>query len=226
MDKRKGESRLSLEDLLSHSFERIPEGSFVCMRQFLVSKNVNGEKGHNNFPSKICCLTVMKKKIVEQPICVSEFFWYRKKLRKRQGASRLSVEGLLSHSTEKFSRGTLCCLEFLWYQTNFIDKRERESRCSVNDLLSHSTEKIRRRNLLCLRKVLVSQNFMDKKREVEKKSITNLHRIFVTTQYGKIGRGSFLCYRKILVLKPVKDKRGGITIYRRCFDVSKYRKSS
>ena len=113
--------------------------------------------GHHDFPSKICCLTVPNNFVGET--CVSEYFWYRKMLRIREwgGASRLSLENLLSHSTEKLRRGNLCFRKFL-VSKNVKDNRERgASRLSIENLLSHNTEKLRRGNL-CFRKVLVSKN--------------------------------------------------------------------
>ena len=77
--------------------------------------------GHHDFPSKICCRTIPKNFVGET--CVSENFWYGKMLRIRDrggGASRLSVEILLSHNTEKFRRGSLCVRKVLVSQ-NFMD---------------------------------------------------------------------------------------------------------
>ena len=68
------------------------------------------EVGNHDLPSKICCLAVPNS-FVEDPFCVSENFWYRKKLRIAEGASRLSDKDLLSRSTGKLRRGTLCVLE-------------------------------------------------------------------------------------------------------------------
>ena len=42
-------------------------------------------KGYHDFPLENFCLTVPKN-FVEEPICVSEIFWYRKILGKREGA--------------------------------------------------------------------------------------------------------------------------------------------
>ena len=68
------------------------------------------EMGNHDLPSKVCCLTVPNS-FLEDPFCVSENFWYRKNLGIAEEASRLSDEGLLSHSTGKFRGGTLCVLE-------------------------------------------------------------------------------------------------------------------
>ena len=123
-----------------------------------------GERGGNHdFPSKFCCLTVPSNFVGET--CVSENFWYRKMLRIRErergGASRLSVEILLSHSTENLRRGNLFFRKFL-VSKKVKDNRERGASRLSNENLSHNTEKLRRGNL-CFRKVLVSQNFMDEK---------------------------------------------------------------
>ena len=82
------------------------------------------EGGHHDSPSKLCCLTIPKNFVGET--CVSENFWYRKMSRIRErggGASRLSVEILLSRSTEYLRRGNLCFRKFL-VSKNVKDKRE------------------------------------------------------------------------------------------------------
>ena len=68
------------------------------------------EMGNPDLPSKICCLTVPSS-LVEDPFCVSEDFCCRKKLRIAEGAYRISDKDLLSRSTGKLRRGTLCVLE-------------------------------------------------------------------------------------------------------------------
>ena len=131
-------------------------GNEKCQRE------VRKRGGHHDLPSKICCLTVPSNFVGET--CVSENFWYRKMLRIRErerGASRLSVELLLSQSTENLRRGNLCLRKFL-VSKNVKDIRERGASRLCNENLSHNTEKLRRGNL-CFRKVLVSQNFMDEK---------------------------------------------------------------
>ena len=60
---------------------------------------------YQDFPSKINCLTVPKL-FVEEPFSVSliagtENVWIRE-----GGVLRFSVENILSHSSEKFRRGT------------------------------------------------------------------------------------------------------------------------
>ena len=106
-EKREGASGLSLEDLLSHSTEKLRMGN-LCFRKFLVSKIVKDKRerggGHHDFPSKICCLTIPKNFVGET--CVSERFSYRKivKDKRERGASRRSIENLLSHNTEKLRR--------------------------------------------------------------------------------------------------------------------------
>ena len=55
-------------------------------------------KGYHYFALKNFRLTVPKN-FVEEPVCVSENFGYRKTLCLRRGISRFSIENLLSHST-------------------------------------------------------------------------------------------------------------------------------
>ena len=151
--------------------------------------------GHHDFPLKISCLTVPSNFVGET--CVSENFGYRKMLRIRErewaGGSRLSVEILLSHSTENLRRGNLCFRKFL-VSKNVRDNRERgASRLSIESLLSHNTEKLRRGNL-CFRKFLVSKNVKDKREK--RGGITTFHRNIVVSQYRKISQGK-LVFQKI-----------------------------
>ena len=183
---REGSSPPSVEDLLSHSTGKTRRETPLCLRIILVSQNFvdkggegEGREFHDSAP-KFCCFTLLKK-FVEKLFCVSENFWYRKKLRIAEWASRHTVGELLSHSTEKLLRGTLCCSETFWYQTIFMDKKEMSSQHSVEDLFSHSNGKLRKGTLLCFRTFLVSQNFMDKRDEGEAGSITILHRNFVAS---------------------------------------------
>ena len=63
---------------------------------------------HQDFPSKNFCITV-RKKAVGEPISLStisgiEKVWMR---RLGGGVSKISVGNFLSHSAEKFRRGTI-----------------------------------------------------------------------------------------------------------------------
>ena len=99
---------------MSQSAEKFRRGTFLCFRKSLVSKNVRDKRGggYHDFPSKFFCLTVPKNFVVE-PFGVSEYFWYRKILCIRGGKGgriTTSVEKFLSHSAEKYRRGTLYCV--------------------------------------------------------------------------------------------------------------------
>ena len=70
----------------------------------------------------------MSKKFVGQPfsvslIAVTEKVWIRKG---GGGVSRISVENFLSHSAEKFRRGTFYCFTSCGYRKS-LDKREGRS---------------------------------------------------------------------------------------------------
>ena len=84
------------------------------------------------------------------------------RIKRERGASRLSIENLLSHNTEKLRRGNLCFRKVLVSQ-NFMDERGRKgvSRFYVGNFLSHSAENFCRGTLLCFRKFLVSKNVKD-----------------------------------------------------------------
>ena len=121
----RGESRLSLEILLSHRTEQLRRGN-LCFRKVLVSKNVKDkrERGHHDSPSKICCLNTEKHRrgnLCFRKLLVSQIFMDE---RGRKVVSRFYVGNFLSHSAETFCRGTLlCCRKFL-VSKNVTEKRE------------------------------------------------------------------------------------------------------
>ena len=59
---KRGISRFSVENLLSHSTEIFRRGTLLCcFRKFPAAKKLMDKKGvYQDFPSKICCLTVSK----------------------------------------------------------------------------------------------------------------------------------------------------------------------
>ena len=77
-------------------------------QKILVSKNVKDkrERGHHDFPSKRCCLTVPKNFVGET--CVSESFGYRKmlRIRERGGITTFHRNFVVSHC-RKSSSGKL-----------------------------------------------------------------------------------------------------------------------
>ena len=77
-----GVSRFSVENFLSHSAQKFRRGTLlISFRKFLVAKIlwIRGGREYQDFPSKNFCLTVPKN-FVEEPVCVSENFGYRKSL--------------------------------------------------------------------------------------------------------------------------------------------------
>ena len=81
-----------------------------------------GAREYHDFQMEIFCLREPKN-FVEEPFCVAENFWYRKTSKRRERrASRLSIENLLSHNTEKIGRGKLCFRKVLVSQ-NFMDEK-------------------------------------------------------------------------------------------------------
>ena len=156
--------------------------------------------GHHDSPSKICCLNT--EKLRRGNLCFRKF-WYRKmlRIREREGASRLSIETLLSHSTEKLRRGNLCFRKFL-VSKNVKDKRERGHHDFPSKICCLTVPKI------FVGETCVSESFCYRKmlRIREGGGITTFHRNIVVSQYEKLRRGN-LCFRKFLVSKNVKDKR-------------------
>ena len=76
----------------------------------------------SRFSFGIFCLTVPKN-FVEESFCVAENCCYRKMSRREKGASRLFLESLLCHSTEKLRWANLCFRKFL-VSKNVKDERE------------------------------------------------------------------------------------------------------
>ena len=66
----RGVSRFSVESLLPHSTENFRRETLLCLRKFLVSKNVKDKRGgrYHDFPSKLFCLTAPKH-FVEETFC-------------------------------------------------------------------------------------------------------------------------------------------------------------
>ena len=108
-----GVTRFSVASILSHSAENYRRGILYCCINFGYRKSLDktGGEEYQDFPSKVFCRTVPKIIVGESftvaLISVTEKVW------KRGGVSRFSVEKFLSHSSEKFHRGTLyCCVKF------------------------------------------------------------------------------------------------------------------
>ena len=62
---KRGISRFSIENFLSHSTEKLPSGTLLCFTKFLVSKKFMDKRGggvaeYHDFPSKVFCLTLPK----------------------------------------------------------------------------------------------------------------------------------------------------------------------
>ena len=65
---KRGISRFSIENLLSHSTEKLRRGTLLCFTKILVSKKFMDKRGggeYQDFPSKIFCLTLPKISVEE-----------------------------------------------------------------------------------------------------------------------------------------------------------------
>ena len=116
--------------------------------------------------------------------------------------SRFSVENYLSHSGEKFRRGTfLCCVsENFWKRKLLWIRGGVVSGFSVDNILSHSAENLRRGTSLCFVEFLVSKKFM------EKRGGTTISRrsFFLSHSSEKILKGTRLCFTNFLYRKMLK----------------------
>ena len=111
---RKGDSRFSVEVVLSHSAEKLNGGTLLCCvsETFWYRKNLwrRGGRGGgecHHFRSIFFCLTVPKN-FVGQPFRVSLFSGIEN-FHASEGFVTNICRIFLSHSAEKFRRGTLQC---------------------------------------------------------------------------------------------------------------------
>ena len=135
-----------------------------CVREYFFHRNVSrireekrGRSDYHDFLSRIYCLTVPKNLQ-----CFRSFRLLKSVLHKR-GLSRVSVENLLSQSTEKNPRGTILSFKKPLVSKEFTDKgwcRQQVLRFSVTIFLSHNADKSLGGTLLCFRKLRASKKFM------------------------------------------------------------------
>ena len=128
-----GVSKVSVESFLTLSAEIfIGEQPFSAVFQKISgSEKVLDKKGeYQELPWKVFCLTVPKNFVGEQPFCAvfqrisgSESFE-----KEGEAVLKVSVESFLSHSSEKFGRGTilLCCVSENSGSENVLKKRGKE----------------------------------------------------------------------------------------------------
>ena len=135
-----------------------------CVAEYFFHRNVSrireekrGRSDYHDFLSRIYCLTVPKNLQ-----CFRSFRLLKSVLHKR-GLPRVSVENLLSQSTEKNPRGTILSFKKPLVSKEFTDKgwcRQQVLRFSVTIFLSHNADKSLGGTLLCFRKLRVSKKFM------------------------------------------------------------------
>ena len=167
------------------------------------------QKRYHDFSFKIFCPTVPKN-LVGEHLGASENFGYQKILCIRERGYHVSrVESFLSHSTEKFSWGTLRCFRKFRVSQNFMHKKV-ISLDSVEKFLSHSADKIRRRTLLCFERILVSKIFKKRRGEASR-----FFRIFFISQDRKnFAREPFCVSENFWLGKSLWIRGGSIKIFR------------
>ena len=124
----RGIARFSIENLLSHSTEKLCRGTLLCFTKFLVSKKFMDKRagGVSRFSVENFLSHSAEKFRRGESKSVSlisgiEKVWIR---RGKGGVSRFSVGNFLSHSAKKFRRGTLlCCFRKFPVAKKFMDKR-------------------------------------------------------------------------------------------------------
>ena len=156
------------------------------------------------------------KKSLSEPLCFSEIFWYRKKVRIIEGAGfTVSVEVVLSQSTRTVGRGTLVFQNVL-VSKKFIYKWWL-SQFSIENVLSNGTKNFEGETFLCFIEFLFSKSVRDKRRQ--RRGIKILRRQFVVSRCEKFLSGPFFVsenfwYQKMFGIR----ERGGLHNFARtCF---------
>ena len=112
---REGVSRFSVERFLSHSAQKLSAGTLWCFINFGYRQDLFLCGEYLDFLQKIWCLTVPKKLRRGTLPCFTKFLVSKKFMDKwgrgarrwrREGVSQYSVKNFLSHSAERFRRGT------------------------------------------------------------------------------------------------------------------------
>ena len=164
-------SRYSLEKFSSHSFEKFRRGTLLCLRKFLLLKNVKDKRGGVSRFSVENFLSHSAKNFRRGTLQCFINFGYRKILCLR-GEHHDFLWKICCLTVPKSFVGELFCVsQNFWYRKNFWIRggggEEGEeggvSRFSVKNFLSHSAEKVRRGTLLCFTKFMVSKKFMDRR---------------------------------------------------------------
>ena len=122
--------RFSMESLLSPVPEKLRRGTHLCFTDFSVSKTFRNKRGEGVsvtiFRQNGFCLTVSNY-FLEEPICVSQKFLYRKILGIKGGGGKSECHNFpskwfLSHSTKSFPRGNLLCFRKFRVSERFMPK--------------------------------------------------------------------------------------------------------
>ena len=115
---KKGIPLSSVEKFLSHSANKIRRKTFLCFERILVSKIFKQRKA-SRFCRKYFLSHRTEKNFAKEPFCVSEFFWYGKKLWMRGGGGGyhdFPSNFFVSHDrNEKLCKGIL-----LFSRRNFL----------------------------------------------------------------------------------------------------------
>ena len=105
---RRGASRFSVENFLSHSAEKFCRAILHCCNNFGYRKNLDERGEYQDFPWKSFCLTVPKR-FVGQFLTVAIISGIEKVWIRGGGHQVFPSKIFLSHSAKKFRRGTLLC---------------------------------------------------------------------------------------------------------------------
>ena len=148
------------QNFLPDSAEKLRRGTYQCVINFGFRKILGFRELCHDFVSKILSHSAEKFRRETFPICASENFWSRKKIRIRGGGGNITFfcQNFLSDSAENVSRGTHQCVinfgfrKILGFRELYHD--------FVSKILSHSAEKFRRETFL----ICASETFWSRKK--------------------------------------------------------------
>ena len=129
---KKGISRFSVENFLSHSAEKLLRGTYLGFKKFLVSKcfmdKRDGGRGCHGIVEKSFVLKDRKEKLGKEPFYFPGNFWHRKNFIGRREGGGGAVITIFHRDTfcltvpKKLLREPFRVSESFWYRDNFIHK--------------------------------------------------------------------------------------------------------
>ena len=155
----RGVSRFFVENVLSHSTEKIRWGTLRCIRNFRVSKSFMHQGGVIKFLRRKRFVSQYRKNRWGTLRCFRKFRVSQNFMHK-MGILLISVEKSLSHSTDIIRRGTLLCFDRILVSKFFKQRRGEASRFCRKIFYLTGPKEIRLGTIPSFRKFLVEKNIL------------------------------------------------------------------